>query len=149
MNPADVAVAVSLAVEKAQQSITSAYIKATRSVHKESLFPQVLLACALAEKDDLGYFTSSDVREPMSTIMGKPYDIAAYAKHLNQFSSEKRGMVLKKSGEERNYFYRFENPLLQPFIILNGIARGLISRKTLRDLVGVDEIGLSDSPIEP
>src|SRR5262249_47535530 len=59
LNNTDVSAAISLAVEKAQQSITSAYLKATRSVH-ESLFEQVLLACALAPKDDLGYFTSGD-----------------------------------------------------------------------------------------
>jgi Cdc6-like AAA superfamily ATPase len=137
---ADVAIAIGLAVDKAQHSIASAYQRATRSVHKESLYPQVLLACALAEKDELGYFTSGDVRNPMSLIMGRPYDIPSYARHLNQFASAARGDVLQKRGTERNYFYRFENPLLQPYIILNGLSRQLIAREDLDKLLDRGEI---------
>jgi Cdc6-like AAA superfamily ATPase len=128
---ADVEGVIGMAVEKAAHSIRSAYQKATRSARPESQYEQVLLACALAEKDELGYFTASAVREPMSLIMGRTYEIPAFARHLNQFAEPIRGCVLQKAGESRRYFYRFANPLLQPFVILSGLAHGLISEELL------------------
>lgn len=122
--------AVALAVQKAQHSIKSDYQKATRSPRSESIFNEVLLACALAPKDDLGYFTASDVRRPISVIRGRPYDIPAYARHLTAFTETSRGSVLQKVGEPRRSFYRFTNPLLQPFVILNGLSKGLLSEET-------------------
>jgi hypothetical protein len=128
---ADVEGVIGMAVEKAAHSIRSAYQKATRSARPESQYEQVLLACALAEKDELGYFTASAVREPMSQIMGRAYEIPAFARHLNQFAEPVRGCVLQKTGESRRYFYRFANPLLQPFVILSGLAHELISEDLL------------------
>lgn len=138
----DVENAIDRAVEKTQASIRSAYQKATRSARRDSLFEQVLLACALAPKDDLGYFTASGIRRPFSRIMKRRYEIAAFQRHLDEFSKEKRGCVLVKSGEPRSYFYRFENPLVEVFVILNGLSRGLVSEelvKSLRDSVTEDE----------
>jgi Cdc6-like AAA superfamily ATPase len=60
--PADVDAAISAGVEKAQASIRSSYQAATRSPRPESLFEEVLLACALAPKDELGYFTPGQAR---------------------------------------------------------------------------------------
>lgn len=128
--------AVRLAVQKAQHSIKSDYQRATRSPRQESLFEEVLLACALAPKDDLGYFTASGVKKPMSAIKGKPYDIPAFARHLNAFTESGRGAVLQKVGEPRRFFYRFANPLLQPFVILNGLAKGHLDDELLRQLEG-------------
>jgi hypothetical protein len=42
------------------------------------------------------------------------------------------GSVLQKSGEERRYFYRFDNPLLQPYVILSGLAQNLIDEDLVR-----------------
>lgn len=134
IRPADVEVGMREGVEKAQASIRSAWQTATRSPRPESLFGEVLLACALAPKDELGYFTASAVRKPMSEIMGKPYGIPAFARHLNAFSTEPRGPVLQKRGEQNRYFYRFLNPLLQPFTILSGLSTGLISDESLAKL---------------
>lgn len=130
----DVENAIDRAVEKTQASIASAYQKATRSPRKDSLFEQVLLACALAPKDNLGYFTASGVRRPFSRIMKRNYEIPAFQRHLDEFSKEKRGFVLVKSGEPRSYFYRFENPLLEVFVILNGLSRGLVSEQVVKSL---------------
>jgi Cdc6-like AAA superfamily ATPase len=128
----DVDSAVETAVSKAQQSIRSAYQRATRSPRKESKFAEVLLACALTEKDELGYFTASSVRAPLSEILGKRVEIPAFARHLNKFTEPSRACVLQKSGEERRYFYRFGNPLLQPYVILSGLAHGVIDEDLVR-----------------
>jgi len=124
----DVDQAIGRAVQKAQQSIVSAYHAATSSPRKDSLYEEVLLACAMAKTDDLGYFAAADVREPLSRITGKPYDIPAYSRHLNDFS-DARGPVLQKTGSPRRYRFRFINPMMQPFVLMRGRDKGLLPRK--------------------
>jgi hypothetical protein len=100
------------------------------------LFPQVLLACALAEVDELGYFSSSDVRGPLCKITGEDYDIPNFSQHLDKFSSEEaRGPVLEKWGPARRFRFRFRNPLLRPFIIMKGLTEKVISGSLLDMLV--------------
>src|SRR5258708_31743136 len=62
-------------------NIRTAHHKATASTH-ESLYAEVLLACALAKTDDMGYFAAADVSEPLSVVMGKQYEIPSYMRHL-------------------------------------------------------------------
>lgn len=121
----DVRVAVDAALDKAQQSTISAYHMATASP-RENMYQQVLLACALAQTDAMGYFAAVDVREPLSKIMGKRYEIPAFSQHLNAFSEDHRGPVLQRTGSTRRYRFRFQNPLMQPFVIMNGLKKGLI-----------------------
>ena len=118
--------AIAEAVTHAQQSIQSAYLRATRSP-RDNLFEEVLLACALADRDDLGYFSASDVREPMCSVMKRPIRIAQFARHLNCFCEPDRGPVLQKIGEARRRKFRFINPMLEPFVIMSGISEGKIS----------------------
>lgn len=130
INPNDVKVAIQEAVEKTQQSTVSTYHAATSSP-RDTLFPQVLLACALAEKDQLGYFSAVDVRKPMSVIMKKPYDIPAFSRHLNIFCQEARGPILHKTGEKKRFRYRFASPMMEPFVTMNGLANGLVEEDVL------------------
>ena len=128
----DVDTATERSIEDAQESIISAYHRATMST-RETLYPQVVLACALARGDDLGYFASSDVREPLSAIMGRPYDIPAYSQHLNELSDQsgERGPVLQKIGTTRKFRFRFINPLLQPYVVMRGLAEDAIDNALL------------------
>ncbi len=121
INLDDVHTAIHLATDKAQQSLISLYDNATGSSRK-TLYEQVLLACALALTDQLGFFAAGDVREPLSEIMGRDYEIPAYARHLNAFC-EDRGPVLQKKGLPRRFRYRFINPLMEPYVVMRGIAR--------------------------
>jgi Holliday junction resolvasome RuvABC ATP-dependent DNA helicase subunit len=122
----DVRAAIDAALARAQQSIISSYHKATNSP-RENLYPQVLLSCALAQPDSLGYFAAVDVRSPLSGIMGKAYEIPAFSQHLNAFCESARGPVLQRTGTTRRYRFRFENPLMQPFVVMDGIRKGLIN----------------------
>ena len=88
-----------------------------------NLFGQVL-ACARAKTDDFGYFAAADVREPMSKIMKKRYEIPSFARHLSSFCQPERGCMLRKEGEKHRYRYRFSDPLMQPFVIMKGIVEG-------------------------
>lgn len=130
----DVDRAIGLAAQKAQQSIRTAFEKATRSPRNGTLFAEALLACALAPKGPLGHFTAGAVREPMASIVGSPVEISKFNRHLNAFSGDERGQVLERSGEPRRWFYRFRNPLLQPFVILNGLATGKVEERLVKDL---------------
>jgi Cdc6-like AAA superfamily ATPase len=117
-----------------QQSIRSAWNRAISSPRKDNLFSEVLLACALAKTDELGYFAAQDVRGPIRAITGRPYDIPSFAQHLNEFADEKRGSILQKTGRKRHYRYRFTNPLMQPFVVMQGFARGRLTDEMLLQL---------------
>lgn len=118
--------AMKQAVTDAQQSIINSYHAATNSP-RANLFAQVLLSCALAPTDDLGYFSAADVRAPMKQITGKNYDIPAFAQHLKEFCEKERGPILKRTGYPRRYRFRFINPLMEPYVIMKGVADKLIA----------------------
>jgi Cdc6-like AAA superfamily ATPase len=128
----DVDFAIDISVQK--HSVLKEYTTAIQSPRGESLFAHVLAACALADKDALGYFTAAAVREPMSRIMGKPYNIPAFSRHLSEFIGDEHGFVLKREGTQRKYRYRFRNPLLQPFALLSAIKKGLIPDEYRREI---------------
>lgn len=102
------------------------YQNAVQSSRPEALYAQVLAACALAEKDDLGYFTAKAVTAPLSKIMEKEYKIPAFSNHLAQFQTMDRGEVLTRKGSQKNYRYRFRDPLMQPLAIIAAISHNLI-----------------------
>jgi len=128
---ADVEQGIRNCLEDAQQSVQRSYQEATASPRKDSLFKYVLLACALAPVDELGFFSAGDVRDPLSKIMGKRYEIPGYSQHLDKFSSDDRGNVLEKTGTRRRFRFRFRNPLLQPYVIMRGLAEGTLSGHAL------------------
>ena len=122
----DVKPAVEKAVANAEQSLQDNYRRAISSPQKGNLYGRVLLACALAQADEFGYFAAADVRKPLSKIMGRKYEIPAFAKHLNDFSQPARASVLKKSGEKHRYRYRFTSPLMQPLVIMKGMVNRMV-----------------------
>jgi Cdc6-like AAA superfamily ATPase len=120
--------AIRQACENAQHSIMTAYSTSIFSSRQETIYPKVLLACALAKKDDIGCFRAVDVREPLSRILGKEYTTtSAFNRHLNQFCEESRGNVLEKKGVERHYRFRFVNAMMPPYIIMEGLRTEIIN----------------------
>lgn len=117
----DLVTAIKKAIEGAQHSIKTSYFTAIKSAKKDTLFADVLLACALANVDDMGEFAAKDLREPLQKITGKMYDYKAYFQHLFEFSEDTRGNILIKSGKKRLYRYKFSDPLLQPFVLMQGV----------------------------
>ncbi|MEX2118697.1 MAG: ATP-binding protein [Pirellulales bacterium] len=127
-----VSTAARTATSRAQVTIQSAYSKATISTKKNALYKQVLLACALARTDEFGYFAPSDVREPLERILKRVYGIEAFARHLHAFSEPERGPVLKKMDWANRPRFRFDNPLMQPFVVMKGLDEGILSDDDLR-----------------
>ncbi|CAN5850457.1 hypothetical protein BH11PLA1_BH11PLA1_11910 [soil metagenome] len=120
--------ATTAAIEGSLQSLKRAHHTATTSPRADNLFRQVLLACALARTDDLGYFAAADVRDPLTRIMGKPYDIPNYSQHLKLFCEPERGAMLQRTGPKNRTRFRFSNPLIQPFIVMMGLRDGNITK---------------------
>lgn len=117
--------AINNCITKAQQSIREAYHRATTSPRPDNLFKEVLLACSLAHPDELGFFAATDVVWPMSEIMGTHYGIPSFARHLKEFCEDSRGNILERRGVARKFRYRFRDPLMKPYISLQGFASGL------------------------
>lgn len=125
--------AIATAAEDSHHMIRSDFQKAVTSPQKGNLYSEVLLACAMAETDEFGFFYPADVAGPLAKIMKKPREIAHFTQHLKDFCSEARGPVLDQRGEKRKFRYRFHNPLLQPMIIMKGIADKKISEVDLEE----------------
>ena len=89
-------------------------------------FKPVLLACALAETDEKGFFYATNIVPPLELITGKKLGIPAFSQHLKDFS-ETRGPILERDGRR----YRFIKPLMGPYVILRGLSDGLITEPQL------------------
>lgn len=124
VNVSAVRSAIDEAVNNSQHSIQNLFHTATMSPRKDNIFSEVLFACAMAEVDEMGYFAAKDVRTPIREITGKEYEIPSFSQHLNEFTEDKRGPILKKIGTPRRYRFRFLNPLMQPYVVMQGVKRG-------------------------
>jgi len=94
-------------------------------------FRPVLLACALAKKNEQQWFYAKDVAPPLRIITSKSYNVPAFAKHLKAFCEELRGAILERRGPPRRVQYRFVKPLMEPYVVLRGLADGLILQNRL------------------
>jgi hypothetical protein len=83
-------------------------------------------------------FGAKDVRAPLSRVLKKPAKIEAYIRHLDKFAQPERGPVLKKEGQKRRFQYSFVEPMMQPYVLMKGLADKKITEQDL----GV----LSDAP---
>ena len=119
--------AIKESVDNHLETNLSAYKKAVEAPRGIKYRP-VLLACALASKDEHGFFYAKDVTLPLRQITGNgDYDIPAFAKHLKQFSEQTRGPILERRGRQ----YRFVRPDMEPYVILRGLSEGLITESQL------------------
>lgn len=124
--------ALSSLVDKTQETIVEAYNTATFS-NRETLYPLVLLAAAMAPSDQQGFFAAADLVVPLSTVAKKPYDIPAFSRHLHALSQVNRGPTLQRKGSEHRYRFRFANPMLQPYVLMRGLSDGTISPEDLNE----------------
>jgi Cdc6-like AAA superfamily ATPase len=130
----DVSAAIRPAVKS--HTIQSDYLRATQSPRQDNLYPQVLLACALVSKNEHGFFNAGAIRDPLKVVAGRYIDIPQFARHLSGFLEPERGSVLQREGSPRRWFYRFSDPLLQPYVILKSLATDLIDDKQLQEAQG-------------
>jgi hypothetical protein len=128
-------IGIERALDQWQQSIKSAYYVATKSPQPGPIYKEVILACALAEVDDLRYFTAAAVRNPLRIITGRQYEIPNFAKHLKELSNPVRGQILQRTGEKRRIRYRFASPILRPYVIMRGFGDKIITKAMLNKIM--------------
>jgi Cdc6-like AAA superfamily ATPase len=126
----DVDAAVRRAVDRVQQSITTLYERATQSA-RGSLYAEVLLAGALARGDDVGSFAAVDISSPLRVILRRELPLPTFARHLSLLCGAERGPVLDKRGTNGRFRYRFTDSLMQPYVVLRGLASGMIDATAL------------------
>lgn len=127
----DIDAAIRKMVQSSDHTSEDAYSKAVLSNKKNNLYKQVLLSCALANNDDLGRFTPSDVLEPLTKLLGRDIKIANFFPHIEAFCDAERGIILEKKGVPKAYKYRFREPKMQPYVLMKGVADGLIPHNLL------------------
>jgi GTPase SAR1 family protein len=113
------------------QTLIDAYVKATIETRKGNIFKEVLAACALADQDELGRFPAANVEAPLSAIIGREMKIPSFAFHLNELSGPDRGDILRKTGRVGQFRYRFNEPMIEPYIILKSLADKVIDNQIL------------------
>jgi Cdc6-like AAA superfamily ATPase len=126
----DLKEAIEEAVNTQLETNLTEYNKAV-SAPRGKNFKPVLLACALAPKNEQQWFYAKDVVKPVRLITSKSYDVPAFAKHLKAFCERERGSILERRGPPRKVQYRFVRPLMEPYVVLRGLADGLIAEAQL------------------
>ncbi len=125
VGPADVDAAVERAVERAGQSVSDAYQRAAADEGGR----RVLLACALADEDEFGFFSAAHVNESLVRLAGERGEGARDGELDRMASGEQAVLQRAPGGGDR---YRFVNPLLQPYVVMRGLADGTVATSDLR-----------------
>ena len=130
-----------------QQSIKALYNEAIQSPQPGHIYKEVLLSCALAEVDDLRYFTPAAVKKPLSRITNRNYETANYARHLKDLSEPGRGRILQRVGQSFRLRYRIANPIVRPYIIMRGIKDKVIAKAEVPEWRAAADEGGGGSPL--
>jgi Cdc6-like AAA superfamily ATPase len=125
----DMEAAVERAIDRAGQSVAAAYHRAVED--EEGRRRQVLLACALAEEDEFGFFSTGDVEGPLGQIGSERLEDDVLSGELDELADGEEEPVLQRGGAGRR-LYRFANPLLQPYVLMRGLSDGLVKARDVR-----------------
>ncbi len=113
-------------------SVRESYAKATQKSYRQgNMYPQVLAAAALTERDAIGRFGAASCVAPLSYIMGTHYKTTAFSFHLKEMAEENRGQVLNRYEHKRTFRFSFRDPFMQPYIIMQSLAAGFLTDKIL------------------
>ena len=138
----DVDEAMDRFISSSDEAFFGEYRTATDSNQPGAIFKDVLLACAIAKQDDAGFFTPTNIVAPLSRIIGREVAHANFQRHLSEFISEDRGGMLVRRGRERQYRFRFRDPMMQPYVIIKGIRDGMVDEATKAVLSSPEEPSL-------
>jgi Cdc6-like AAA superfamily ATPase len=148
---ADVDKAIDDVLNSSQNTLKTDYQLATHSNQEKARYRQILMACAQAQSDEIGYFTPKQVEEPLSDILGKKTSVEHFNANLKEFTEEKRGKILQRKGVARIYRYRFRNPAMQPYVIMKGVKDGFLGEDAMKALSHPEQptLGLFSSERSP
>ena len=142
---ADVNASIDAILNSNQNSLKTDYQNATHSNQAKAKYKEILTACAQAQSNEVGYFTPKQVEEPLSAILGRKVTVEFFNRNLKEFTEERRGKVLHRHGDPRIFRSRFENPAMQPYIIMKGVRDGLLGPDAMRALSQPEQGDFFDS----
>jgi hypothetical protein len=132
----DVETGIERSVDDVTQTLRSSYDEAVRSDHKDVIFREVLLACALSKRDSLGRFTARAVADQLAKVIpDKIYDVPQFSYHLKSFCDERRANILEQFGAARHFRYRFKEALMEPFVIAQSLRHKIVSEAQLKSII--------------
>jgi Cdc6-like AAA superfamily ATPase len=134
VEPSHIEKALPACIADTDQLTREQYHAAILSSRTENIYKEVLLAAALAPVDDLGYFAPAALQKPLTEILGRPAKVSLFGQHLKNLCKEDHGCILEQTGSDRKYRYRFQDSMMQPFILMNGLQNKSISRKQVDNL---------------
>lgn len=122
-------------IAETAQTIREQHHKATVSQRKGNIYKEVLLAAALVQVDELGYFAPADLQKPLAAILKRDEaKVSLFGQHLKSLCEPDRGKILEQIGTDRKFRYRFVEPMMQPFILVQGLRTEQITRQQVNDL---------------
>jgi Cdc6-like AAA superfamily ATPase len=130
----DIDTAIDAVINSNQSSLRQDYEKATHSNQARARYKQILMACAMAQSDEIGYFTPKQVEAPLSEILDRATTVEYFNDNLKQLTEERRGKVLYRQGSSRIFRYRFKNPAMQPYVLMRGVRDGFLTEDAMTAL---------------
>jgi hypothetical protein len=73
----------------------------------------------------MGQFSPADIRTPYSKIVGEHVGIDRFNPQLTSLATVRD--ILIREGEDRRWRYRFKDPLMEPYVLLQGLDSGAIT----------------------
>ncbi|HTR97044.1 MAG TPA: AAA family ATPase [Candidatus Acidoferrales bacterium] len=113
--------AVVALLDEAPADVASAYDQATVRARR-GIYPEILLACALAPRGEMGAFAVRDVCDTLTSIVRR--EVRGLTNQVSALTEEGRGSVLEKRGAASRATYRFVDPRLEGYILLRGLEQG-------------------------
>ena len=136
---ASVAVALRRAGESVRQAYEQSIVRARRGI-----YPEILLAAVLSQRDAYGAFSVAAVRDTLERIVRR--EVRGLTNQIAALTENGRGGALQKLGAGKTARYRFMNPLLEPFVLMRGLEHGWATAKTPGWLPGEQDSGGEATP---
>ena len=111
--------AIQQAIENSTEHLRDSYSKAIMSSTQNSQWKPVIQACATCTTDEFDSFTTTDILKEFNRITSKNSIRENITHNLGKLCQDVRGLILEKIGTGRNIRYRFYNPMMKPFVLLN------------------------------
>jgi hypothetical protein len=129
----DVNAAIENFLIESGESFAGDYQRATDSRQAGNIFQEVILASALAPSHASGVFKFEEVTKTLPLLTpGESQYHTRVRQYLAQFTSDRRGKILTRSGMKSDYRYRFSDALMQPFIIMRAMKTAMIDERLRR-----------------
>lgn len=115
----DLKFAIRKALENASEQLRNSYRSALISSSSNSQWKPVVYACAACQCDEFDSFTTTDILAEFNRITGKNSIRENITHNLGKLCQDERGLILEKLGRGKDIRYRFYNPMMKPYVLLN------------------------------